>query len=788
LNTPSVSPGARRSPRRSLGFFGKLVALLCGVVLMAQLFTIAFVELAVRRSVSEQLEQELDVGMRVWDQFQQSRLDALVDGAAMLADDFGFRAAIASGDLATQHSAIVNQAARIDASAARVLDLDGRTLVRAGDGDVNEFDPEVFSSAQASGAASTLGMLDGKPQQIAVVPVLAPHVVAWVVVGHAIDQRMLADFRELTGLEVTLSRESGGQRERIASTLPGNIDAPPATGITHNAFSWNATDVSSYLDRSIVLRESAGEILQLDLHASLGDALAPYRRLQWQVLILTAIAALVALAIAVAIGRGVSRPVAELAHGARRIFEGEYDTKVPVRSSDELGELAQVFNRMQSGIAERERLIFHQASHDSLTGLPNRARALEAVEQAIAQEHATLAVMMVDIDRFKEINDILGHAFGDDVLVQAAQRLRTSLRKEDLVARLGGDEFVVLIRNVDSEEAKSRAFSLLGRLREPLTSGSTQVAIDASVGIALHPQHADDAATLLRRADIAMYAAKQSRAGVETYVAGRDEIHMRQLTLMADLRWALERNQITVRFQPKIDLASRQVRHAELLMRWYHPTLGQISPDEFIQLAERSGIIHQLTRYVLDRGIAECRRWDDLGLDLSVAINLSAIDLMDASLGDYIDDCLKRYRVDPHQVIIEVTESALMRDVDFAVRMLTRLKRAGIRLAIDDFGTGHSSLAQLKQLPVDELKIDKSFIMRLVEGSDDAVIVRSTIEIGHNMGLSVIAEGVENDESLELLTRYRCDMVQGYLFTHPLTSDEFLGWVSSYRSEAAACA
>ncbi len=773
-----------------LGFFGKLVALLCGLVLMAQLFTIAFVELAVQRSVSEQLDHELGVGQRVWESFQQSRLDALLDAAAMLADDFGFRAAIASGDIATQRSALANQAARIHASGARILDLDGRTRVSILETTDVTFDPLVFAAAQADGATSALAMLDGKLQQIAVVPVLAPLPVAWIVVGHQIDRRILSDFRELTGLEASLVSERNDEQQLLATTLPdiGASQALLASTLPDDSNLGSSSDRDSYIQRALVLRQSDTESVRLYLHASLVDALAPYKRLQWQVLVLTAVAALVALVIAVAIGRGVSRPVAELAHGARRIFEGEYDTQVPVRSSDELGELAQVFNRMQSGIAERERLIVHQASHDSLTGLANRAHAIQAVEQAIVEEHASIAVLMIDIDRFKEINDILGHGFGDEVLVQAAQRLRSSLRKEDLVARLGGDEFVVLIHDVDAEEAKARAFALLQRLREPLTSGSTQVAIDASVGIALHPEHADDAATLLRRADVAMYAAKQSRAGVELYLAGRDELHMRQLTLMADLRWALERNQISVRFQPKIDVATRDVQHAELLMRWHHPQLGQVPPDEFIPLAERSGVIHQLTRYVIKQGIAECGRWNDMGLELSVAINLSAVDLMEPSLCDYIDECLKRNRVEPHHVIVEVTESALMRDIDFAVRMLGRLKRSGIRLAIDDFGTGHSSLAQLKRLPVDELKIDKSFIMRLAAGTDDEVIVRSTIEIGHNMGLTVIAEGVENAESFELLSRYQCDMVQGYLFSRPLSADEFLSWVGVYRAETRVCA
>jgi len=301
----------------------------------------------------------------------------------------------------------------------------------------------------------------------------------------------------------------------------------------------------------------------------------------------------------------------------------------------------------------------------------------------------------------------------------------------------------------------------------------------------LHPDHGSDAQTLLRRADIALYDAKQLRSGVAVYQPGRDEVHLRQLTLMGDLRQSITRGQLSLRFQPKVDLASRKVKHTEALLRWRHADLGAIPPDEFIPLAERSGFVHELTRFVLENALRQNSEWRDEGLDLGMAINLSAMDLMDADLPDFIQACLRRHRVPPARLILEVTESALMRDVDYAVRTLHRLRASGLRLSIDDFGTGYSSLAQLKRLPVDELKIDKSFVTQMTEGSDDAVIVRSTIELGHNMGLSVIAEGVENDSSLELLKRYRCDMVQGYLFSAPLEGAALARWCREFTEAEA---
>ena len=333
-----------------------------------------------------------------------------------------------------------------------------------------------------------------------------------------------------------------------------------------------------------------------------------------------------------------------------------------------------------------------------------------------------------------------------------------------------------MLEGVSQRNAVERCNALLEHLRRPLELPGTRLNLDAGIGVALYPEHGSDVETLLRRADIALHDAKAAHAGAALYRPGRDEVHLRQLTLMGDLRLAIERSELGLRFQPKMDIATSRVVHVEALLRWHHSRLGPIGPDEFIPLAEHSGFIHELTRYVLEEALRCNADWRRQGVDLGLAVNLSAMDLMDADLPDYLQACLGRHGVAAGKVILELTESALMRDVDYAIRMLQRLRAIGVRLAIDDFGTGYSSLAQLKRMPVDELKIDKSFVMQLVEGSDDAVIVRSTIELGHNMGLTVIAEGVENESAMALLTQYRCDLAQGYLFSPPLGADEMLAW------------
>ena len=325
---------------------------------------------------------------------------------------------------------------------------------------------------------------------------------------------------------------------------------------------------------------------------------------------------------------------------------------------------------------------------------------------------------------------------------------------------------------------------LLKLLRLPLDLTDTRINLGASFGLAIYPMHGTDAETLLRRADIALHEAKLSRQGVGVYEPGRDELHLRQLMLIGDLRHSIVREQLSLQFQPKVELSSNRVLHAEALLRWTHAQLGPVSPDEFIPLAERSGFIRELTRHVIDRSLEQQRSWRDQGLSVGMAVNLSVMDLDDDDLPDFIRDCLSRHEVSPAQLILEVTESALMGDVHHALRMLDRLRSLGLRLAIDDFGTGYSSLAQLKRMPVDELKIDKSFMTQVTEGSDDAVIVRSTIELGHNMGLRVVAEGVEDELSLNLLKRLGCDMAQGYFLSRPLAGDAFLAWAEAYAATA----
>jgi diguanylate cyclase (GGDEF)-like protein len=427
----------------------------------------------------------------------------------------------------------------------------------------------------------------------------------------------------------------------------------------------------------------------------------------------------------------------------------------------------------------------HQALHDALTNLPNRTLFHDRVGQALAvarREHIPSAVMIMDLDRFKEVNDTLGHASGDELLKQAGVRLRAALRESDTVARLGGDEFGVLLpKVVDSAAAASVARKLRKALEEPFTIHGLALQIEASVGIALYPEHGDDVHSLLQRADVAMYVAKEQPGGCEIYARERDDYSPDRLTMLTELRRAIDQGELVLHYQPKAELRSGDVHGVEALVRWSHPVRGLVPPDEFIPLAQKTGVIVPLTFFVLNEGLRQCRTWQLEGLDLCVGVNLSARNLLDVHLPDTVGELLGRWEVPPSLLELEITESTILADPVRAMHVLSRLSGMGVRLAIDDFGTGYSSLAYLKRLPVDELKIDKSFVQGMEEDENDAVIVRSTIDLGRNLGLRVVAEGVESAEAWRQLVSLGCDVAQGYYLSRPVPAAELAAWLRARR-------
>jgi diguanylate cyclase (GGDEF)-like protein/PAS domain S-box-containing protein len=433
--------------------------------------------------------------------------------------------------------------------------------------------------------------------------------------------------------------------------------------------------------------------------------------------------------------------------------------------------------------ALQERLT-HQALHDQLTGLPNRSALMAAGADLLGGSHhdGPSAVLMLDLDRFKEINDTLGHSYGDRLLEQVGPRLRAHLRDADVLARLGGDEFAALLPGLSQTSASAAADRLLHALREPFTVDGLELDVDASIGIAVGDGRAAVMDDLLRQADIAMYTAKQMQSGVEVYTEHADHHDRSRLLLLTQVRRAIANQQFVLYYQPKISLADGIARGVEALVRWQHPTRGLLGPGDFIPVVERTGLIHQLTLAILDLALAQARAWLSDGIEVQIAVNLSARNLHHVALPDQVSEALARYDVPARYLRLEVTESALMTDPDKAMSILGRLNELGVSLSLDDFGTGYSSMSYLKYLPVDELKVDRSFVSELLRNADDAAIIRAAIELGHNLGMTVVAEGVEEPEARHVLLAMGCDSAQGYHFARPLPAADLLPYLKARSS------
>ena len=436
--------------------------------------------------------------------------------------------------------------------------------------------------------------------------------------------------------------------------------------------------------------------------------------------------------------------------------------------------------------AQLEELAAEQAElavHDPLTGLANRELFRQRVAAAVAaaaESGIRAAVMLMDLDRFKEINDTLGHHNGDRVLTVLAGRLAGKVGEGSTVARLGGDEFGILFPTMsDPLGAVASARDVLELLEEPVAVEGLALHIEASIGVAVYPEHGEDANQLIQRADVALYVTKASQDGVGLYSAARDGYRPSRLALMGELRRALDNDELTLYYQPQLDLASGRVRSVEALVRWRHPARGLVLPDEFIPLAERTGLIRPLTLQVLDMTVRQWAEWRRQGRNLEVSANLSARNLHDPDLAHEVSRLLWKGKIPPGQLTLEITESAVMGDPGRALDLLPRLRGMGLRLSIDDFGTGYSSLAYLKQMPVGQVKVDRSFVTHVHQDATDAAIVRGTIDLAHNLGLEVVAEGVETAQACETVRSLGCDVAQGWWLSKPLPAAQLTAWLDS---------
>lgn len=444
---------------------------------------------------------------------------------------------------------------------------------------------------------------------------------------------------------------------------------------------------------------------------------------------------------------------------------------------DEIEVLERNFNRLAEAVESETAALEYQALHDPLTELPNRKLINNRLQQEILRSQRSnkpLVLIMSDLNHFKEINDTLGHHVGDIVLQQAATRLFRTFRKTDSVARLGGDEFGILLPETSLEQAKMLSQKTVEAFEIPFVVEGNSLSVGISMGLAESPIHGDDVNILVQRADVAMYVAKRGKLGFSVYDPDQDTHSIGRLALMSEFREAIEKQSLDVLYQPKVDVQTNEIIGAEALLRWNHPERGCIEPDEFIPLAEQTGLIKPLTSWVLEKAVQQCIEWKDIWPNFNMSVNLSVHNLHDVALLDQVRHLIKEHKMQTSCLTMEVTEGDIMTDPIRAKEILEALSMMGVTISIDDFGTGYSSLSYLKQLPVEEIKIDKSFVMEMIEDENDAVIVKATIELAHNLGLKIVAEGVKDQETWDRLRSLNCDIAQGFFISEPITAEEFI--------------
>ena len=766
--------------RRSLIL--RLVGLSLLLLLIVQAAGFAVVRSSIDRNARTQIAQALDLDENVWRRLLDQNAEKLRQGSALLAADYGFRSAVNSGDEETIQSVLENHGSRIGATVTALLGTDlSLRAVSLSDG-MDAFPAtlrQVVPPLAAEPQGSQIAVMGGVAYQFVMVPLRAPVVIGWVLMGFPIDQPLADEMRRLLSVHVALVlKDAAGAVAVPVTTLPAE---PLAQWLREGGGAGELTTAEGTLLARAIRLDSVGGEVQALLLRSVDEVVAPYRQLQVLLAIITVVGVLLFMVGSGLVAQRLTTPLRSLLAATQRLSRGEYDVPLAhTQRSDEIGNLARSFDRMRLDIGAQQTEIRRLAYWDRLTGLPNRERFREAVVQAInatGRPQHPLAALTLDLDRFKHVNDVLGYAFGDRLLQAVAERLRQQVRSpDDMVARLGGNEFAVLLHRADAAAAHDVAQRITRSFEEPLAFEDQTVDLSAGIGIACWPGDADDADTLLSRSEIAMYAAKRRQSGALLYDPSFDSASTQTLSLLTELRRAVEHHELRLYLQPKVALHGQGGLAAEALVRWQHPQRGLVPPMEFIPFAEQTGFVRQLTLWVFEavaRLLADARAQ---ALALRVSVNLSTRDLLDPELSQRLAAILARHGVQAASFCLEITESAIMDDPLRAEAMLNRLSEQGFKLSIDDFGTGYSSLAYLKRLPVDELKIDKSFVMGMETGEDDAMIVRSTIDLAHNLGLTVVAEGVETAAILERLRALSCDEAQGYYITRPLPAEDFLAW------------
>lgn len=700
----------------------------------------------------------------------------LENNLADMAKNFSVKQVIvgAKGDKASLISVMQNFQRRISADFFVVLD-DQQELLAAS---------ELFDRDQSTDLFESSGMswkmILGEFYLVNKTPVkfvqTSRKVNAWILMGVKASSIFNQELFDLTGLQISLILP-GKNNQIIGSTFnPDEQTQLETTSIVLDSELHHLIiDETNYIYGIEALGDKNPYYILLATAEN--EAYLSYNDLIIQLIILLIVASLLAIAAAMLLSNTITNPIRVLVKAAHKISQGTYASEFPSCSTVEVNSLSDAIKDMQQGIKEREEQINQLAYFDKLTNLPNRNRFSEKLSQAIdVSTEQKVMVAMMDVDRFKDINDTVGHDIGDKLLQQIADRLRTYSVGEDFYARIGGDEFGLIFSETNGHSPEIIASDIAQLFEQPFNLDGLVLDIEVSIGVAIYPHDAEDAQGLMQCSDIALYSCKGHHHSYAIYAPELNKHSVQRLNLMSELKEALAAGQLELYYQPKLSIQNNKFESVECLIRWIHPVHGFIPPDDFIGLAEQTGAIRFVTHWGLRTALMQQRKWRDQGHSFNMAVNISALDLVDMKLPAYVSELLSEFDTEPHMLTLEVTESAIMCDPESAIKALNTLRRMGIVLSIDDFGTGFSSMAQLKKMPVDELKIDKAFVLDLASNQDDQVMVKTLVSLAENLGLRTVAEGVEDQDALKYLTAIGCTKAQGYYLSRPLPIGQFDEW------------
>ncbi|MES1195911.1 MAG: EAL domain-containing protein, partial [Steroidobacter sp.] len=767
-------------------FRSRILVLVLALVIAPLVATIYALTRKADDAATSQATTELRAAATVARESLKFHGQQLSQAAQVLTADYAFKEAIAAGDHNTILSVLDNHGARLHADLLAAFDLDNQLLGTANRQLSSSAIILLSDNLQRTALNSdsySYSIIDGIPYLLVSATVRAPKPIARVILGFAISEALTRDIAQIVGTDVSFIARSAQQNVIVVTSNPHtNLD--PATELEMNKDA-GIHRINARQEHFLVQREvlpATNGTLLLELIEPLSRAAKTYTELQTAILLIGGSASLIALVLGFWLTRAATRPIGTLTDAAERIEQGDYSSFNIDRTTTEFRKLGTAFASMCAAVSEREQRILYQSQHDKLTGLPNYD-ALQATLtsriNAKTDAEKPISLILVDLLQFADLNAALGHSIGDRVLREVAYRLTNKFSHSGMVARVGSKQFMLMLPDTDTVGALLLAHETLHLLQQPLFIGDIPITIHARCGVACFPHHGMNAEELLRRTDLALLQAQQSDSSIACFDSVTEEKHQRRIQVLGDLQRAINENQLQLVYQPKMNMADRSIAGCETLVRWRHPVYGNVSPAEFIPHAERTGSIRQLTRWVLNTALKQLAEWQQQARSLSLAINLSAADIADVNLPNDIMQLLKKYNVAANQLMLEITESTVMKNTDTALHAISQLRLHGIKFSIDDFGTGHSSLAQLRRLPVDELKLEGSLVADLIVEERARVIARAMTELSHSLGMRVVAEGIETVQMLRAVGQSGCDIAQGYLIAKPLGAAELSTWLDT---------